>query len=261
MLLEAEPETARWLCEIGRKWHVLVSVDPAQEHLIVVDDTGETVGFGVLAGLAREDKAIEVRRLAVAAAHTGRGYGRALLRALVTRAYTVHRARRVWLDVKGGNDRAHALYLGEGFADEHEETAPFHEPDGSPTRLVVMGHRADLARRFEARLDEIVVDCADPGRLAVFWSRLLGGVPVARDAGWAYVDPPGKPRVAFQRVPETKTVKNRLHLDVAVTDVPAAARAAALLGASPQGEVVRDAQGPFQVMTDPEGNEFCFVGD
>ncbi|MFF3156675.1 VOC family protein [Streptomyces sp. NPDC057910] len=112
---------------------------------------------------------------------------------------------------------------------------------------------------FRARLGQLVVDCVDPGRLARFWAGLLGGRPVVRDASWAYVDPPGVPRLAFQRVPEAKAVKNRLHLDLAVEDVRRARAAAVRRGAVPVGATVSDAHGSFQVMCDPEGNEFCFV--
>lgn len=112
---------------------------------------------------------------------------------------------------------------------------------------------------MRARVDEIVFDCADPGTLARFWSALLGGEAVVRDAEWAYVDPPGFVRVAFQRVPEGKATKNRLHLDLDAGEVEAAADAAVRLGATRVGDVVTDAQGRFQVMLDPEGNEFCFV--
>ncbi|MBX7465081.1 VOC family protein [Streptomyces sp. NPDC059095] len=112
---------------------------------------------------------------------------------------------------------------------------------------------------LRARLGQLVVDCADPGRLARFWAGLLGGRPVVRDASWAYVDPPGAPRLAFQRVPEAKAVKNRLHLDLAVEDVRRARAAAVRRGAVPVGATVSDAHGSFQVMCDPEGNEFCFV--
>jgi hypothetical protein len=62
------------------------------------------------------------------------------------------------------------------------------------------------------RIDEVVVDCANPKVLAQFWSAVLGGAPNARDEFWHYVDPPGWTRLAFQKVPEGKTVKNRLHL-------------------------------------------------
>jgi predicted enzyme related to lactoylglutathione lyase len=111
------------------------------------------------------------------------------------------------------------------------------------------------------RLDEIVVDCADPARLARFWAVLVGGSPVDRAPDWSYVDPPGgQPRLAFQLVPEGKqSRKNRLHLDIDVPDI-AAVRAALLeLGGQSVGEVQKDDQGAFQVMLDPEGNEFCLV--
>jgi Glyoxalase-like domain len=89
-----------------------------------------------------------------------------------------------------------------------------------------------------------VFDCADPDRLARFWAQALGyklqdppqghgtweswlrdqGIPQERwnDAN-AVVDPDGRgPRIFFQRVPEAKTTKNRVHLDLNVTGGPAA---------------------------------------
>ena len=111
------------------------------------------------------------------------------------------------------------------------------------------------------RLDEIVVDCADPPRLARFWAELLGGSPVDRESDWSYVDPPGgQPRLAFQLVPEGKgSRKNRLHLDIDVAEIAPVRAALLRLGAQAVGEVQQDAQGAFQVMLDPEGNEFCLV--
>ncbi|WP_329458976.1 VOC family protein [Streptomyces sp. NBC_01497] len=112
---------------------------------------------------------------------------------------------------------------------------------------------------MRARLDEIVFDCADPATLARFWGALLGAEPVDREPHWSYVDPPDLPRLAFQRVPEPKAVKNRLHLDFAAGDIPAATAEAVALGAVALGEPVSDTYGRFQVLQDPEGNEFCFV--
>ncbi|MGW1883856.1 VOC family protein [Streptomyces sp. NPDC001970] len=112
---------------------------------------------------------------------------------------------------------------------------------------------------MRARVDEIVFDCAEPAVLARFWSGLLGGEAVVRDADWAYVDPPGFVRVAFQRVPEAKSAKNRLHLDLNAGDIEAAAAEVVRLGATLVGGIVDDDQGRFQVVRDPEGNEFCFV--
>ncbi|WP_327093199.1 VOC family protein [Nonomuraea sp. NBC_01738] len=85
------------------------------------------------------------------------------------------------------------------------------------------------------------------------------GEPVDRARGWSHVDPPGFVRLAFQPVPEAKTVKNRLHLDLEVAAAGPAAAGAEELGATRVGAEVRDEQGAFQVMADPEGNEFCFV--
>ena len=112
---------------------------------------------------------------------------------------------------------------------------------------------------MRARLDQIVVDCLQPARLARFWAGLLGGEVVDRASGWSHTDPPGFPRLAFQPVGEPRTVKNRLHLDVEVDDIPAAAATAQAIGAERVGDVVVDAKGAFQVMRDPEGNEFCLV--
>ncbi|MCP9959855.1 VOC family protein [Streptomyces sudanensis] len=112
---------------------------------------------------------------------------------------------------------------------------------------------------MRATVSEIVFDCADPAALARFWAGLLGGDPVDRDPDWSYVDPPGFVRVAFQRVPEGRAAKNRLHLDLSGGDVESAAERAVALGAVRVGGLVRDAYGGFRVMRDPEGNEFCFV--
>ncbi|WP_411102935.1 VOC family protein [Streptomyces sp. cmx-4-9] len=113
---------------------------------------------------------------------------------------------------------------------------------------------------MRARLHQIVVDSRDPGTLVRFWAALLGGEPVDRGRGWSHVEPPGFARLAFQPVPGDKAGKNRLHLDIAVEDVAAAAAGAVRLGAAPAGAPVTDDQGSFQTMYDPEGNEFCFVG-
>ncbi|MFE6224154.1 MULTISPECIES: VOC family protein [unclassified Streptomyces] len=112
---------------------------------------------------------------------------------------------------------------------------------------------------MRAHVQELVFDCGDPAALARFWAGLLGGEPVDRSPDWSYVDPPGFVRVAFQRVPEGKAAKNRLHLDLEAGDPEAAADEAAPLGAVRVGGLVNDEQGAFQVMRDPEGNEFCFV--
>jgi ribosomal protein S18 acetylase RimI-like enzyme len=117
--LETEPDTAGWLGETGRAWHLRVLANPDAEHLVATSpaarDDEEMTGFTVLAGLHRPDRLIELRRMVIAAERRGAGLGRRLLRAAVARAYDQHGAQRVWLDVKDDNVRAQALYESEGF--------------------------------------------------------------------------------------------------------------------------------------------------
>jgi predicted enzyme related to lactoylglutathione lyase len=108
-------------------------------------------------------------------------------------------------------------------------------------------------------VDEVVIDCRQPRELARFWSAVLGGEVGERDADWCYIFPPGWSQLSFQRVPETKTIKNRLHIDVAVHDLASATEGAERIGAQRIGQVQHTASGSFQVLQDPEGNEWCLV--
>lgn len=118
---------------------------------------------------------------------------------------------------------------------------------------------------------QVTFDCADPARMARFWCDVLGYVlsPGEQDSPSSCVDPTGVgPRLYFQRVPEGKVVKNRVHLDVRVgTGLVGAERLAALeaeaarlvaLGAV-QGQVLlADEENESCInMQDIEGNEFC----
>jgi catechol 2,3-dioxygenase-like lactoylglutathione lyase family enzyme len=117
---------------------------------------------------------------------------------------------------------------------------------------------------------QVTFDCADPDRVARFWCEVLGYMPVG-DEGSAYacVDPAGVgPRLFFQRVPEGKVVKNRVHLDVRVgTGLVGEERLSALeaegarlttLGARRVRLLVADEENEScLVMQDVEGNEFC----
>jgi hypothetical protein len=141
-----------------------------------------------------------------------------------------------------------------------------------------------------AREVQVTIDCSDPAGLAAFWATALGCVvqpPPPGFASWelaldawgvpqdrrndrsAVVDPDGTgPRVFFQRVPEPKAVKNRVHLDVrAAPGLEGAARMTALeelagtLEAHGARRLTRVEPGGVEaghlVMADPEGNEFC----
>lgn len=135
---------------------------------------------------------------------------------------------------------------------------------------------------------QITFDCAEPRRVAAFWCEVLGyvmpeppegfasweeaeaGLPPEKQGAWAAAaDPTGEgPRLYFQRVPEGKVVKNRVHVDVrAGTGLVGAERLAVLeaesarlvaLGATQFQVLYADEENESCiVMQDVEGNEFC----
>jgi hypothetical protein len=106
------------------------------------------------------------------------------------------------------------------------------------------------------------VDCADPVTLAGFWSAVLGRpINPGVDTEYAAIDatvPASGPRLAFHRVPEPKTVKNRLHLDLGTNQFDTERARLTRLGAAP----IRDIEKPairWTTFADPEGNEFDLV--
>ncbi len=127
---------------------------------------------------------------------------------------------------------------------------------------------------------QITVDAAGPRALGEFWCNVLGyveqpppeGFDTWEDAldamgidrsdpdrAFAIVDPDGAgPRMFFLKVPEGKTAKNRMHLDVAVgaDDLVGRARELCDLGAQLVGEY-DEPEGRWITLLDPEGNEFC----
>ncbi len=114
------------------------------------------------------------------------------------------------------------------------------------------------------RLMGITIDCADPARLASFWSALLDRTVTSEhgdDAGWATVGSrlDDLPRLTFQRVAEPKTAKVRIHPDVQVDDIAAARRQVEHLGGHWSGERHDYDEGVVIVMHDPEDHEFCLV--
>jgi catechol 2,3-dioxygenase-like lactoylglutathione lyase family enzyme len=141
-----------------------------------------------------------------------------------------------------------------------------------------------------AREVQVTFDCGDPAALAAFWCQVLGyridppppgfdswdafldkvGVPAEqRNDRSACSDPEGRgPRLFFQKVPEGKTAKNRVHLDVRAAPglagddrmgaLEAEADRLVALGARRLRRLEPDAMDAGTlVMTDPEGNEFC----
>jgi hypothetical protein len=116
--------------------------------------------------------------------------------------------------------------------------------------------------------DTLVFDCADPVVVATFWAAALGYELVVADPEDSYIaDPSGRTRgIYFQLVPEPKTAKNRVHLDVRPTGtMREEVDRLAGLGATVRGFIEKPAstvegQSTFWTqMRDVEGNEFCVL--
>ncbi len=109
----------------------------------------------------------------------------------------------------------------------------------------------------------VTFDCGDPFALATFWSAVTGW-PVddesePGDDEVAVIAPDPLPMLLFIHVPEGKTVKNRVHLDIAPIEDTRDQEVERLIGLG--GRVIADHRTPqgrgWIVMADPEGNEFC----
>ncbi len=105
----------------------------------------------------------------------------------------------------------------------------------------------------------VTLDCAEPDALASWWADAVGGTVQAVDPG-AFVLVQSEPlNLGFQKVPEDKIGKNRVHIDFAVDDRAAAIERLTAAGAS----VIADHSVPsgfsWSVLQDPAGNEFCIT--
>jgi len=107
------------------------------------------------------------------------------------------------------------------------------------------------------QFSSLAIDANNPEHLATFWAAMLGGTIALDDDSDARVTTPTGLRLDFLGVPEPKTVKGRLHLDVWAEDVEAATLSAIGLGATRADDVYDG--GRWQVLRDPEGNEFCIL--
>lgn len=109
--------------------------------------------------------------------------------------------------------------------------------------------------------EQVVVDAADPVALGRWWTAALGWV-VLSDAADEYEIRPARdrlPGLIFVPVPEGKSVKNRLHLDFRPDDQRA--EVARLLSLGARHADVGQGEQPWVVLADPEGNEFCVLGE
>jgi hypothetical protein len=179
---------------------------------------------------------------------------------------------RVHLDLNSGSDEdyeatvarleglgARKVDIGQGTAVSWEVMA---DPEGN--ELCVLRPRSTYAGA--GPLAAIVVDCADPAALARFWGEVTGWELHGpdQDGDWGLAPPGGVgPHLELIRVPDedVKTVKNRLHLDVAPPpggDQAAEVARLQALGAVP-ADVGQGDEATWVVLADPEGNELCVL--
>jgi hypothetical protein len=189
------------------------------------------------------------------------------------------------LTYAGGIEPTNVVWLATRFREEHgprTHATRDRDPRGDAGSRPYGGSMASVKQI------QVTFDCAEPERVARFWCEVLGYVippppegfatwddfdralpPELQGSAFACIDPSGvAPRLFFQRVPEGKVVKNRLHLDVRVgTGLVGEERLAALeaecarlvaLGAVRVQLLPADGDDEScLVMQDIEGNEFC----
>ncbi|MEV7951526.1 VOC family protein [Streptomyces rubiginosohelvolus] len=122
------------------------------------------------------------------------------------------------------------------------------------------------------KFTELAIDCADPVALARFWCSVLDYEVQGVEEGEEVVTigppsvPEGKnrpgpvpPALTFARVPEGKTLKNRLHVDVNPTDREQDEEVERLLALGARRADVGQGGASWVVLSDPEGNEFCVL--
>jgi catechol 2,3-dioxygenase-like lactoylglutathione lyase family enzyme len=117
------------------------------------------------------------------------------------------------------------------------------------------------------RISELVVDCAEPERLAAFWCEVLGWEVLVREtetnveigpAAAGFGGP--QPTIVFDATDEPKRDKLRLHFDVNPTDRDQDAELERLLAlGAKMADIGQAGNEPWHVLHDPEGNEFCLL--
>jgi hypothetical protein len=107
-----------------------------------------------------------------------------------------------------------------------------------------------------AVLREIVIDCNDARLVADFWSQVLGWELWMSATGAPFPDL----LLVFGTVPEEKTVKDRIHLDVSPVGCDRDEEVERLLALGATHVDVGQGDQPWVVLADPEGNEFCVLG-
>ncbi len=156
--------------------------------------------------------------------------------------------QRVHLDVHAASIEEHLAWGATVLDADSFPWTVMADPEGGEYCLFVRD------RPPAYRLYELVVDAVEPAVIATWWGERLAARTEHHERGFSFVtDIAGAPfeSIVFVPVPESKTVKNRIHIDVTTDAVEDLVTVGARLLRPHDGEI------PWNVMTDPEGNEFC----
>jgi predicted enzyme related to lactoylglutathione lyase len=110
------------------------------------------------------------------------------------------------------------------------------------------------------KFQNVTIDCNDALRVGTFWAELLN-LPLSSDDDGAehWIEPTrGGADIVFVTVPEPKTVKDRVHIDLRPDDQDAEVARAVALGAT-HVDIGQGTEQTWVVLADPEGNEFCIL--
>ena len=112
-----------------------------------------------------------------------------------------------------------------------------------------------------SRFTELIVDSAEPARLAQFWSAVLGWLPTGRYEGAIEIaaSPPNGPSMTFVPVSNPKTTKNRLHIDLNPVGCDQAQEVERLIQLGARRVDIGQGNRSWVVLADLEGNEFCVL--
>lgn len=152
--VEQDPANRPFITPWDRTQHEGAIRFPDFRHFIVEAGPGyPSAGFVILQGCRNPHRSIELKRMVLSPTCQGQGAGRACIRVLAQMAFRDLGAHRFWLDVKGRNIRAQALYRSEGFIEEGRLRESVRTDDGYDA-LVVMAmlgreHAALLERRHD----------------------------------------------------------------------------------------------------------------
>lgn len=146
--VEHAEENSQFLLPWSEESHREALTNPDIRHLIAEKtETGQPLGYVILAGLANPHDSIELMRITLTV--KGKGYGRNILRQIKHWAFMGRQANRLWLDVKETNDRALRLYLSEGFRIEGKMRECLKTGDTYESLIVL----SILAREFSRQAE------------------------------------------------------------------------------------------------------------